>query len=166
MRLIIYITILLGLSACSTTIPNVSNYLLPNIEASSGSSRIEVARIELSEYIDHKDVVLELDDGSLHRANFHKWGENLDDGIARLLERSNGGGKPIRVELSIARFHGSESGSVVFSGKWREEGDGASPWRSFDLESDVPKSGYANMVEAQAALVGELRAKIVGAVGE
>ncbi|MCH6258744.1 PqiC family protein [Puniceicoccaceae bacterium K14] len=161
MRLLINIIILLGLTACSTTIPNVSYYKLPETEARLDSNRLEVTSIKLPDYIDHKDVVLELDDGTLHRANFHKWAENLDDGIVRLLEGSKSEGVSTLIELMIVQFHGLESGRIKLSGKWRKMSGDKTLWKSFDMELSVTKSGYVNMIEAQAKLIEELRSDIV-----
>ena len=150
------------LPACST-IPNVSHYMLPAVAINSSTNPVEATRIELPEYIDHLDVVLELDTGAFHRANFHKWSESLEDGITRLLERSPNQEKTITIELAITRFHGTESGYVNFSGNWRQTntGDEKSDWYAFEFQAPLPKSGYNAMIEAQAHLVGELRREIV-----
>jgi len=149
------------LPACST-IPNVSHYMLPDIAIHSSTNPIEATRIELPEYIDHQDVVLELDTSSFHRANFHKWSEPLEDGITRLLERLSTQEKPIPIELAITRFHGTESGYVNFSGRWRQlnTGDDDSAWNPFEFQAPLPKSGYSTMIEAQAHLVDALRLEI------
>lgn len=150
------------LSACST-IPNISYYMLPDVATESSTISLKVSRIELSEYIDHQDIVLELDTSSFHRANFHKWSEPLEDGIARLLERSLTKEKPIPIELAITRFHGKESGYLTLSGKWRETETNNEEfiWKPFKFESTLPKSGYDSMIESQAQLVAALHQEIV-----
>lgn len=153
--------VILFLTACST-IPNLSYYMLPDVNIDSSPHPIKVVHIELSEYIDHRDVVLKLDTGSFHRANFHMWSESLEDGIARLLEKSTIQETPVRIELVVTQFHGTESGYVTFSGAWREsnaDNEGAA-WNAFEYQSPVSKSGYVNMIEAQAQLVDALRQEI------
>ncbi len=155
------------LPACST-IPNVSHYMLPDVATDASTNPIEVTRIQLPDYIDHQDVVLELDTGVFHRANFHKWSESLEDGITRLLENSPTQEKSIPIELSITRFHGTESGYVKFSGRWRQLNtvDDESAWNSFELQAPLPKSGYSTMIESQAHLVDTLRREIAKTISK
>lgn len=80
MRLTICLLLLTVLSACAS-IPESSHYLLPFQPTTSHGKHIKVLRINLPDYIDHKDIILEMKDGPYHRANFHKPTERLDAGI-------------------------------------------------------------------------------------
>jgi uncharacterized lipoprotein YmbA len=167
MRRLYSLIAILAFSSCAT-VPSVSRYLLPEYASNEAERSIKVARVELPDYIDHGDIVLELKDGSFHQASFHKWGESLDEGIARLLEGPQSERPPLRVEVVIERFHGREAGGVTLSGKWRERSDEASEnsdWKVFQFDESVPKPGYAAMVEAEAKLLGKLRASIVATAG-
>ena len=157
-RALLSLVILIGFSGCST-VPDTSNYLLTNNASIVSDQMITIDRIEISDYIDHRDLVLEIEDGSHRRANYHKWGEDIEDGITRLLEDSTGEGRSIHIELNVERFHGTESGDVLFSGKWKATDDVS--WQAFKFTSSIAKSGYPEMVEEQARLVELLREAIL-----
>jgi uncharacterized lipoprotein YmbA len=162
MRSISVVLVFLALSACSS-IPEVFYYLLPEKSLSPTAISIKIVRIEINDYIDHDDVVLELKDGSIHRANFHKWGEPLEMGIRRILEGgSETNGSLMPIELIIRRFHGTEEGDVRLLGKWRLADDSSdSEWNDFGIEKRTRSAGYVSMLEVQAQAVVDLHDAIV-----
>ncbi|MEM9158269.1 MAG: PqiC family protein [Verrucomicrobiota bacterium] len=153
------------LSACSSTpIPSVSHYLLKSQGIGQENRLLELNSIEIADYINHRDIVLELEDGTFHRADFHKWSEDLKSGIARIIEPTNPTASGTRIDLKIDRFHGLQSGGLVLSGSWRVADPENSPWKAFSLESKANEPGYPSMIQSLSQIMEELRKSIISEV--
>ena len=89
--------------------------------------------------------------------------------MKHILEDPSSNANPTEIELKVDQFHGQESGTVVFTGKWRFSSKNStvdSKWKSFDLQSEAYNSGYPNMIVCLADLVDELRFIIFSKIPE
>ena len=169
------------LAACGST-PETRYYVLsspgtvPAATAgeSEGETVLGLGRISLPDYLEQAGMVMQTDDHEIRSANYHLWGEPLEQGIRRSLLRQLSADMPdfrleagrgsqrlldYRLDIEVESFHGTEQGLAVLSGRWtvysmKEHALVASERFSFDAV--LPESGYQALVQTQAALLARL----------
>ena len=181
---------LVAVAGCSSA-PQINYYVLasPADRGALQSSRpvservLRLGRVTLADYLRRPGLVLETEAHRIRPAQYHRWGEPLEYGVRRaLLEnlssslpgmRVENGSSQVRpdyrLEVEIERFHGTEVGLVVLSGRWTLY-TGA-PGRlvaseQFDLRDEIAASGYRASVETQATLLASLSRTIASHVPE
>ena len=164
---------ILLLQACASTPSTPSEYLLSGPSESSsrqhhGTVDAALARVAVAEYLNRPEIVVETRDGVIQPAFAHRWAEPLEAGLRRAIARvaSDASGlvvlpdataaAPLLVDVTIERFHGTESGRVTLAARWTvRRDDGISHHRMVDSVL-TRADGYAALVDAHDALVDTL----------
>ena len=169
------------LAACGS-IPETHYYVLssPNLidlrsaDESRGAEVVGVGRISFPDYLKQHGLVMQTDDHQIRAANYHLWGEPLEQGIRRVLFRHLSEAMPdfriesrranetqfdYRLDIELESFHGTAHGLVVLHGRWTVyavEDRRRLASESFSFDRTLTDSGYQAMVEAQAGLLADL----------
>lgn len=182
----------LSLSGCFRPSPPVHFYVLaspperavpatpPGMDpaADSGVSprvgpRVGILPITLPGYLQRPQMVVRHGDSvDIRREDYHRWGEDLGLGIARVLSvamtNSLAGvqgvamplrtGAPVdmRVQVDVRRFEGSPEGTVYLEALWSVQKDGKALREGHFLSHSRAGRGMASLVEVQSALLVEL----------
>ncbi|MFK7977424.1 MAG: membrane integrity-associated transporter subunit PqiC [Halioglobus sp.] len=179
-RMIAALATLLLLSACSTSTPLPSYYLLrSDIEegtrALQTSAPFALGNLDIAPYIDQPGMLLETQSGDLRPARFHLWAEPLRDGAETFLLTaiSNASGHDIlpwllnptatRFDIRIDQLHGTYDGKAkLVAHWWLYDGDSAGQVYEYAGTEALTVDGYGALAKAQQALLDEL-AKAVAA---
>lgn len=156
---------LVVLGGCaSTPLPEIRYYLLDTEVAFAEVRTITVEQVVVPDYLERSNIVLAVSGSEIRPALFHLWGEPLVDGVRRTLELelnalANGEGK--EVSVVIERFHGSENGTVVLSGRWMlSDGERSGEMYGFQIETRQEADGYQSLVAAHVAALRMLAGEI------
>ena len=144
---IIFITILL-LCACVSVVPKSThveptNYLLTSVDSNLSTSDSDflngasfyVRQVELAPYLEGSGLVARTESNKVEFSNLHRWGEPLDEGIARVMAKNLSivlgtlkysayphRKKPqceLEVGLHIERFEQIPGAKVILVGTWQ-----------------------------------------------
>ena len=171
--------IMLVLAGCAAAPPAERHaYLLPQpVMESSGAApgTVRLGSVLLPDYLDRKDVVLQVDELKIRAARAHQWAEPLDDGIARYLQVGIANATGMSVEVApltsgsadadvhvrIHRLHGTIDGQVQLIAEWSVAGAGQSRiLHHAEFSRTQSADGYPALVLAHAELLGELALRI------
>ena len=182
MRAVLALLLLLSLAGCLSS-PAVHFYVLASPEGGEPSAsdraadgpRVAIMPVALPGYLQRPQMVVRRgDDVDIRIEDYHRWGEELSLGIARILSltmtrdmrASRGVAMPLRtgapadyrVQVEIRRFEGAPGGNVHLEAAWSLGRDGV-----FRADGRAGE-GMADMVEAQSALLEQLGSELARAV--
>jgi hypothetical protein len=152
---------------------------------SGGERRIVgVGPIEVPGYLDRPQIVTRVGANELRLAEFHKWAEPLEAGIARVIAANLTASLPLevvffpwgraarvdrQVSVQIRRFDTDADGNATLDARWKLFGRDDSKElqsRSVRIEVASPAPGYADRAAAMSRALGDLCRSIVEALGE
>ncbi|MCB0352458.1 MAG: membrane integrity-associated transporter subunit PqiC [Bdellovibrionales bacterium] len=160
---------------CSSSRPT-SYYVLNGREVvsqelTSSGSLLELGPITLPGYLDRRGIVVRTDEHALSVSDLHQWAEELDENIARVLQREleacgkydqvvlypapRGLSSGKRIQIVLDQFERLESGDVKIAA-WIDSSssDGTQTHSLFALQNSCPDaSSYSATVSCLDALV-------------
>lgn len=188
MRAVFALVLLLSLAGCFSS-PAVHFYVLASPEGEDMSTRdqgadgprVAIMPVSLPGYLQRPQMVVRReDDVDIRIEDYHRWGEDLSLGIARVLSltmtrdmRSRRGvamplrtGAPadFRAQVDIRRFEGAPGGTVYLEASWSLNRDGKTLRDGVFRADDRAGEGMADMVEAQSDLLEKLGSELARAV--
>lgn len=167
------------LVACSG-MPETNYYILSSVPEttlspeSRGDNVLGVGRIVLADYLRQSGVIMQTDNNQIRAAHYHRWGEPLQRGVRRSLAQQLSVTLPeyriesaqrderrlsYRLDVEIERFHATEDGRAVLSGRWtlyRIDDRSILASKRFNLSDTIADSGYPTAVSAQSGLLSAL----------
>ena len=182
------LTILLGLGACASTPVEDQYYSLvlaadelpANTEDTNSSGHLIVGPIQLPEFLERRELAMQISDNEIRTANHHFWAEPLEEAIAKVLVRDithlgndlavdRDAGRwteegDCRVRIEFDRFHATNRSRVVNSGRYWILAPGESVRREFDLSETIATDGYSSAVTALRLSLRELAGQIADSV--
>lgn len=178
MRMFACVLCVLALSACSTSTPLPSYYLLRS-ELPEGNRMLDAApafamgTLVVAPYIDQPGLLLETANGDLRPARFHLWAEPVRDGarVFLLSAISSASGKDVlpwelnrqatRFDIRIDQLHGTHDGRAKLVAQWwKYDGEEISQTYEFVQTKALEQDGYGALAAAQKALLVELAQSI------
>ncbi len=188
MRAVLALLLLLSLAGCLSS-PAVHFYVLASPEGGEPSAsdraadgpRVAIMPVALPGYLQRPQMVVRRgDDVDIRIEDYHRWGEELSLGIARILSltmtrdmrASRGVAMPLRtgapadyrVQVEIRRFEGAPGGNVHLEAAWSLGRDGGTLRDGVFRAGGRAGEGMADMVEAQSALLEQLGSELARAV--
>lgn len=169
------------LAGCTTS-PRAFYVLTADGPAPSGSGPgIGVGPVNVAEYIDRTNIVLEEEPNRLAIAEDHRWAGDLGGTIARVTatnlgRRMNSGnvrtypwtgddGIRYQITLDIRQFHGAADGFAIIEAGWRAyelPGSRLIASRTFVDREPLTRDGYQPLVAAKSRLLSRMAADIAG----
>lgn len=184
MRAVLALVLLLSLAGCFSS-PVVHFYVLASPEGEDISARdreaegprVAIMPVSLPGYLQRPQMVVRQgDDVDIRIEDFHRWGEDLSLGIARVLSltmtrdmRSRRGvamplrtGAPAdyRAQVDIRRFEGAPGGKVQLEAAWSLSRDGKTLRDGVFRTEGEAGASMADMIEAQSDLLEELGSEL------
>jgi uncharacterized lipoprotein YmbA len=165
----------LVLSACSTTPPARSTYLLRSDHTLGAAEQIKVGEnylgmVSVANYIDQPGLVLELSDDRIHTAKFHQWAEplrvSLPDFLSAEIAAELGEALAVSapaptangsiIEVRLSELHGDSDGGAVLVANWSLTS--RTVRRDFQFAETIPLDGvgYDALVTAEKQLLVKL----------
>jgi uncharacterized lipoprotein YmbA len=181
---VLMLSLLMGCAA--EVVPTTSYYLLNNSQSTPPAKvqkdKVVILKVlELPEYLNQAQMVMQMADHQLHYAHFHMWAEPLKDGLIKALvadlnaaertvqflpdRRKNRLDDNNQLYVQIDFFHTSSESKVTLAGHYWYEGKGietAAP-QPFHIEQHLQQDGYPHSVSQMRALVGRLAGEIASA---
>lgn len=187
---------LLALAACFRPSPPVHFYVLaeppvravpadvmgnpPGVSPRVGP-RVGILPITLPGYLQRPQMVVRQGDSvDIRREDYHRWGEELGTGMARVLSVSMtnnladiqgvvmplriGAPVDLRVQVEARRFEGSPEGEVYLEALWSVQKEGQALREGHFLSHRRAGPGMASLVETQSVLLEELGAELAAGV--
>ena len=174
-------------AACAGAPAPPSTYYLMRANVSDGVARVEapvaigLGRVDMAPYLSGSGLVLETGANEVRSARRHLWAEPLDASLRLYLRAqiSNELGYEVSadvalqgawdyvVDVSVEELHGTLSGEARLVASWSiARSDDAEEIAAFRFASSRPlaRDGYAALVDAEIALVGELAAAIASSL--
>ena len=170
MRRIGWALLAICLAGCAATaLPEDSFYSLVLEAADEGAVeavndaeiRVDLARIDLPAFLNTRAMALQTGPNQVEVANHHFWAEPLEEAIGKVLVRDIGkettavaidrNGRlnaDCELRLEFDRFHGTDDGRVLASGRYWLSSDNGSQRSEFDVSRGLSRSGYGNAVSA------------------
>jgi uncharacterized lipoprotein YmbA len=186
--MLILSTVLIGavMGGCSSDPVNSTQYyLLSNQQTNQSSTeplkqKITVLKVlELPQYLNQSQLVLQMNDHQLHYADFHMWAEPLKEGFTKALMMDlNRINSPVQfvserlkrptdkntLYVELAFFHADNDSQVTLSGQyWFKDENNETmlqPYH-FSFKQQLSQDGYASSVAQMRQLVGLLAAEVV-----
>lgn len=175
-----------ALLSCSSAPTQETHYFVLNPNKTNVQSNektndniMQVAPIQLAEFLDQPGIVLQTDTHQIEVAHYHRWGEPLKRNMHRyILEslsmRSNQSyinSKQAKnfhstqtLTITVNEFNGTTDGKALLSGNWSIMNSSSSENVSnyaFRYESKLSTSGYPELVNKLAELLNQLCDDIV-----
>ncbi|WP_417536193.1 PqiC family protein [Methylophaga sp.] len=160
------------LTACaSQPVTHSTFYTLPVIDTPTDNIRSDktvfIRPIILADFLSKNGVVLQLDDITVHSAQYHQWAESLAAQLSRgLRDRLQAAQSDYRIvnlpsfakqssyqlQVEFDQFQGRFDGQAVTSGQWQllnKQGETVTTQR-FSLTQALPAEGYPVLIRALA----------------
>ncbi len=179
---ILMLSLLMGCAA--EVVPTTSYYLLNSSQttppAKVQKDKIVILKVlELPEYLNQAQLVMQMADHQLHYAHFQMWAEPLKAGLTKALVADlNGAQQTIQflpdrrnnrlndnpqLHVQIDFFHASSDSKVTLAGNYWYEGkesktEAPTP---FYIQRNLQQDGYPHSVSQMRALVERLATQIV-----
>lgn len=188
-RILLVISATVGVCAgCATTPPTTFYLLNPTVQSQAPKNAppgpvIEVGPVTLPGYLDRPQIVTRLSATRLYLAEFHKWAEPLENGVARVLAENLAATlscervvfyparRSVRVDyevpVQIIRFDAGEDGSVVLEATWRvtdNAGGVVAPQKRSRFEGSAEELTYDAITNEMSKLLGKLSEEISAAI--
>lgn len=180
--LILVATLLAGCS--SDPVQNTSYYLLNNSQTMptkvEKKGKVVIVKVlELPEYLNQAQLVMQMNNHQLHYAHFHMWAEPLKAGFSKaLLADLNASNGPVQyladrrrnalddktqLYVQLDFFHASSESKVTLSGRyWFEKKEAAGQAQHpFYFDVNLSQDGYPHSVAQMRALVRRLAGQII-----
>ena len=177
--------LLASLLACASDGIHVREYVLTPLAASASSAttsarvrELVVGPVVVPPYLQKSEIITQIGDNELHASDAHRWGEDLAQGLARVVAENLAmlapnlrvsafpralSGDDDRVSIEVARFEQMPDGSVALEARWElVQGNDASPLavRSASFSEQSSGSDPAAIVEAMSRAAGQLSHEI------
>ncbi len=176
----LYSVILLSifLSSCAQSPATEVNYYLldtPNVIAKKlinnnlqesipiKANNIIIDDVLLPQYLKQSSIVMLIGENRLHYAHYNLWGENLAQGVSKLIQQSIGqinSPEPIHLTIEIDHFYPTEQGRVILSGRYMLRLKKDKKLFKFTLTQGLHKGGYSEAVKQMQLLIKELAKNI------
>jgi uncharacterized lipoprotein YmbA len=160
-------------SACSTTPPTRSTYLLRSSSNMESGPLAKVGNetlgeVKVANYIDQSGLVLELSDGMIHSAKQHHWAEPLRISLreflsteitaktGRSLAAPSSSSTAIRIDVHISQLHGDAEGNAVLVAQWSLNSAKKRSESQFSKTMALEGVGYESLVVAEKQLLIQL----------
>ncbi|NOR69539.1 MAG: hypothetical protein GQ532_07565 [Methylomarinum sp.] len=187
---LLLISVVLGLSACASNTQSIKYYSLglngiqdSNDAIQANQVRVVVAPIQLAKFLNQNNMVMQIGEHEIYKANFHRWAEPLDQSISKLLvqklnnKKSNAyqfvksneymtENSSLHLSLEIDQFHSTDNAQVILSGHYwlhNKEKSFAS-MKHFSISEQLTRDGYHHSVEKLKGLLGQLANQIVDSI--
>jgi len=166
------------LSSCAQSpAPEVNYYLLDTANVTTKNlannnqqesllikkNNIIIDDILLPQYLKQSSIVMLIGENRLHYAHYNLWGENLAQGVSKLIQQSIGqinSPEPIHLTIEIDHFYPTEQGSVILSGRYMLTLKKDKKLFKFTLTQDLHEDGYSEAVKKMQLLIKELAKNI------
>jgi len=169
------------LTACvSQPVTQTNFYTLPVTQASEpvvSDKTVFIKPIILADFLSNNGVVLQLDDITIHSAQYHQWAEPLTDQLSRALrDRLQAAQSNYRIvnlpsfakqstyqlQLEFDQFQGRFDGKAVTTGQWQLMNIAGETLKTqrFSLTQDLPAEGYPVLIRALATNLDKLAAEV------
>jgi uncharacterized lipoprotein YmbA len=182
------LAILSGLGACASNPVEDQYYSLVlaaddlpvNAGAAASSTHLIVGPVQLPEFLERRELTMQISDNEIRTANHHFWAEPLEEAIAKVLARDisrlgndlavdRDAGRwteegDCRVRLEFDKFHATNRSRVVSSGRYWILAPDGSVRQEFDLSETIATDGYSSAVTALRLSLRELAGQIVDSV--
>ena len=169
-RIVIFVLATAGLIGCGSTPVEDHYYSLvlaagdpAPVERTEGhSGELQVGPVGLPDYLNHRGISTQTGPNKIQSAGHNFWAEPLDEAIGKVLVRDiargseglsvtrNGGRRSTtadcRLEIEFDKFHATDSGSVVSSGRYWLSNDDLRIHEEFSLSRRLSTDGYAQAV--------------------
>jgi len=187
-RRLFVLTILLGLGACASNPVADQYYSLvlaaDDIPVDAGVAtpltHLIVGPVQLPEFLDRRELAMQISDNEIRTANHHFWAEPLEEAIAKVLVRDisrlgndlavdRDAGRwteegDCRIRLEFDKFHATNRSRVVNSGRYWILAPDERVRQEFELSETIATDGYSSAVTALRLSLRELAGQIVDSV--
>ena len=157
------------IAGCGSTPPADNYYSLVLEAAAEGVAQansdaeitVNLMRIDLPPFLQSRAMALQTGPNQVRAANHHFWAEPLEDAIAKTLardlsktatllniERNNRRDASCELRVEFDRFHTSDDGQVLASGRYWLDSANGEQRQEFDVSRRLANGGYANAVSA------------------
>ena len=173
------------LAACGST-PQEDTYYSLVLDAASNAAvwsndavdiTVNLARIELPSFLDSRAMAMQTGPNEVRAARHHFWAEALDESIAKVLvrditqsastvdiERDRRWGADCELSVEFDRFHATDDGRALASGRYWITSEVGSRKREFDVSRRLTVNGYSAAVstlrESLRSVAGEIAREI------
>ena len=182
----------LALTACFRPSPPVHFYILAEaplravpadtlVNEPRVGPRVGIVPVTLPGYLQHPQMVVRQGDSvDIRREDYHRWGEELGEGMSRVLSVAmtnnladiqgvvmplrTGAPVDLRVQIEVRRFEGSPGDEVYLDALWSVQRDGGTLREGHFTSRRRAGPGMASLVEAQSVLLEELGAELAAGV--
>ncbi|WP_251360207.1 membrane integrity-associated transporter subunit PqiC [Kangiella sp. TOML190] len=169
-----FCSLLILLSACSSSPPAMNYYLLDStpvaIDPSPGQTLIKLSDVSVPNYLDQTNLVMRDANHKLIVANYHSWADDMSNTIRRVLmadlnQASNNYSfvssceTCTNLEVSVEHFYPTQQGDVILSGTYQLKDD-SSLRRNFLIKNSLPASGYEQSVATMRESLKQLAQEI------
>ena len=178
MRHCVFAIVALLVSGCAATPATPAEYLLGGPQPASSLQRHTHAdaafvSVSVAEYLDRPEIVVETRDGVVQPAFSHRWAEPLAPALRRILSHRITGSSgqvmipeptadvPVRVDLTIERLHGTETGRVMLVARWTVRSADTTVHHRMAETTHTRADGYPALVQAHDELIDAL-ARAIG----
>jgi uncharacterized lipoprotein YmbA len=163
--------------------PPSSFYVLAPLEAAgdpAGGVSLGVGPIRVAEYLERPQIVTRRGEFTLELAEFHRWGEPIEESISRVLAENlgallrtsrvrrhpwrDGREVDVQVELDVRRFDGPAEGPVELVAHWRVRRGHESVEDVFRAREPLESSGYGAIAAAMSRSLQALSRDIAAAI--
>jgi len=169
-RFVIVVLAAAGLVGCGSTPIEDHYYSLvlaagdpaPVEQADGHSGELNVGPVVLPDYLDHRGIGMQTGPNKIQSAGHNLWAEPLDEAISKVLVRDiarESAGLSVtrhlgrrsttadcRLEIEFDKFHATDHGSVVSSGRYWLSNDDLRIHQEFSLSRNLSTDGYAQAV--------------------
>lgn len=184
----------LVLTACLRPSPAVHFYVLaePPLRAADPLARtpgvsprvgprVGIVPMTLPGYLQRPQMVVRQGDSvDIRREDYHRWGEELGEGMSRVLSvvmtnnladiqgvampLRTGAPVDLRVQIEVRRFEGSPGGEACLDALWSVQRDGSALREGHFVSRRRAGPDMASLVETQSALLEDLGAELAAGV--
>ena len=169
------------LTGCSTSSerPQTHIYLLEETPkekvANSSSTAIAIRLATLPDYLNQNQLVMKQQSNKIAIANYHRWAEDLNQAITKLLIRQlnnrDFGYKFVSecqacpsARITINHFYPTESGDVLLEGHYSLSLKNEIEQNNFFFKTSLNQGGYDESVEKMRVLLGQLSQDIANTI--
>ena len=138
---------------------------------------VNLSRIDVPVFLNSRAMALQTGANEVEIAQHHFWAEPLDEAIAKVLVRdisqtssridiARDGRREANCELRVEfdRFHATDDGRVLASGRYWVSSASGSAKSEFDVSQRLGSSGYTSAVSTLRRSLGTLAADIAGEI--
>jgi uncharacterized lipoprotein YmbA len=168
-------------SCAQSPVPEVNYYLLdtPNVTAKNlannnqqksiliKNNNIIIDDILLPQYLKQSSIVMLIGENRLHYAHYNLWGENLEQGVSKLIQQSIGqinSPEPIHLTIEIDHFYPTVQGKVILFGRYELTLKKEKKTFMFAFTETLNTGGYGEAVKKMQLLIKTLAKNIISNV--